>query len=125
MKYSIDLDGGMFVPSALNMGAAFQTLSTLDPASWIDRTVEGTVWGTILLDHEGWRVVGDQGVVVAIREGTSVDLSSAFAGSAPASVYQLPVVDGAKSLLVSIDPGATAGDTLIRTWWVDTACLAQ
>lgn len=118
-------DGTLDVPGALDLGAGFQSFSTMDTSGWISRAVEGTVWGRNLVDVRGWRVVGDGGVVVALKEGAAVDLSPYFDGGPPAAVYQLPVVDesGSKSLVLSMDSGTTQVDTLIRTWWVDTNCL--
>lgn len=120
-------DGRMDTPGALNIGAAVQQLSTLDPKSFIWRTVEGTAWGGYLLDVEGWRLIGDEGLVGAQKDGAMIDLAAWLEEPVPYRLYQLPIVsdDDTEMLALSMDPGATRKDTLIRTWWVDGGCLNE
>lgn len=121
----IRADGRLDVPGPLNMQAAGQSFSTLDPTNAITASLEGTLWGGAPVETDGLRVIGIEGQVMAIKGDSRQDLGPAFGGGAPAAVYHLPVTDqtGRRALLVSIDPGERSMDTLLRSWWLDPSCL--
>ncbi len=118
-------DGRLDIPGPLNMQAAGQSFSTIDPTNTITASLDGTLWGGAPVEEGGLRVIGIEGQVMAIKGESRVDLSPAFGAPSPTAVYHLPVTDrsGRRVLLVSIDPGQGAAETLLRSWWLDPSCL--
>jgi hypothetical protein len=117
-------DGRLSSAGEADVDEAMQDFEGMTEGDVFFPTVEGTLWGDSLLDTLGWRVVGSDGVVVALQGSRVADLSAHFGGPAPARLFQLPIGDetGHRALMLSVDP-ASGGAVQLRSWWLDLACL--